>query len=159
MENTYDSESSQAVAVQRFGNEIIDHPDRPPGTLFGAWRSAVSIPLAFMSTAYEVPQISPLSTSTELDDTNQYKYFGRLIPSDAGTALAVVDYLDSLGVKHFGMFYVNDSYGSAFHQAILEAAYLSRPEGERLQVKGNPFSYNNNLAPEDVSRDIDLQVQ
>jgi len=39
-----------------------------------------------MSAAYKVPHISTLSTLPELDDMNQYKYFRRLIPSDAGMA-------------------------------------------------------------------------
>ena len=104
LDDFHDSESSQTVAVHHFGKAIIDNPSRPPSGLFGAWRSAVSVPLAILSGAYSVPQISPLSTSTELDDTNVYRYFSRLIPSDGGTAQAVVDYLTQpeIGVRHLG---------------------------------------------------------
>lgn len=101
-----DSESSQTVAITHFGRTIMDSPERPPSGLFGAWRSSVSIPLAILGGAYSVPQVSPLSTSTELDDTVAYPYFSRLIPSDAGTAQAVVDYLmNDLGVRHLGVLY------------------------------------------------------
>ncbi|KAL7547884.1 hypothetical protein ACHAWF_011155 [Thalassiosira exigua] len=156
MEDARDSESLQTVAVDRFGKRMIEDPDRPPAALLGAWRSAVSVPLAILSGAYRVPQISPLSTSTELDDTSVYRYFGRLIPSDSGTAVAVIDYFTGLDVRHFGMLYVNDPYGSGFYQAINEAS-LSKPENERVKVRASPFSYNNHLT--ESKRDIELQIR
>jgi len=140
-----DSESSQTVAVENFSRDICAHPDRPPAALFSAWRSAVSIPLAVLSSVYAIPQISPLSTSTELNDVTQYRYFARLIPSDAGTARATIDYLRSRSpsLRHLGVLYVNDAYGSAFFQALSESAQSeSTPVGDRINVLGSPFSYN-----------------
>ena len=157
LEDIYDSESSQSVATSHFGQIMLDNPNRPPSGLFGAWRSSTSIPLAVMTSAYGVPQISPLSTSTELDDTDVYRYFARLIPSDAGTAKAVVDYLaDTLNVRHLGMLYVSDPYGTSFHQAIVNAAF-ARPKGEEITVKGAPFAYHTDVT--ESKRSIELQIE
>ena len=147
----YDSESSQATAVDIFSRQILQSPDRPPSALFGAWRSAVSVPLGILTGVYGIPQVSPLSTSTELDDVTQYTHFTRLIPSDAGTARAAVDYFRdrSPTLRHLGMLYVNDS---AFHQAIVESAQAIMPEEERITVRGSPFSYNNAIQnPEEIN--------
>jgi len=134
----YDSESSQTVAASHFGNSVILNPERPPGALVGAYRSSVSVPLAILGGAYEIPMVSPLSTSSELDDKNVYKYFGRLIPSDAGTARGVVDYLKGLEVGHLGILYVNDPYGSNYYESIVKASF-TRPPNDRIIVKGNSF--------------------
>jgi len=150
----YDSESSQVKAVDIFSQQILESPDRPPSILFGAWRSAVSVPLGILTGVYGIPQVSPLSTSTELDDVTQYTHFARLIPSDAGTARAAVDYFRdrSSDLRHLGMLYVNDAYGSAFHQAIVESAQAIMPEAERITVRGSPFSYNDAiLNPEEIN--------
>ena len=150
----YDSESSQVTAVDVFSRQILESPDRPPSALFGAWRSAVSVPLGILTGVYGIPQVSPLSTSTELDDVTQYTHFTRLIPSDAGTARAAVDYFRdrSPDLRHLGMLYVNDAYGSAFHQAIVESAQAIMPEEERITVRGIPFSYSNAiLNPEEIN--------
>eukprot|EP00957_Ditylum_brightwellii_P045516 3450600-Ditylum_brightwellii.AAC.1 len=119
----YDTESSQTIALDTFSRVVLENSDQRPGAVFGAWRSAVSIPLAVLTGTRDIPQFSPLSTSTELDDTVQYRLFSRVIPSDAGTARAAVAYFrNRLDASFLGVLYVNDSYGSAFHQAIQEAA-------------------------------------
>lgn len=137
-DNFHDSESSQINAVSLLGQQIIASPDRPPSVVFGAYRSDVSKNLAILSGAYKIPLISPLSTSTELSDTLIYRYFGRLVPSDEGAARAAVDYLRSrLDLTHLGVLYVNDSYGRAYFEAIVDASE------DLITVKGFPFSYNN----------------
>ncbi len=51
LDKIHDSESSQTVAVTHFGNAFVklNNPrDRPPAGLFGAYRSAVLVPLAIL---------------------------------------------------------------------------------------------------------------
>mmetsp|Transcript_26757 Transcript_26757/g.39890 ORF Transcript_26757/g.39890 Transcript_26757/m.39890 type:complete len:143 (-) Transcript_26757:1465-1893(-) len=103
----YDTESSQTVALDTFSRSFLENPDQPPSAVFGAWRSAVSVPLAILTGVLGIPQFSPLSTSTELDDKVQYPLFSRLIPSDAGTA--------SLSLSILRQFHT---------QQLLQAVYL-----------------------------------
>lgn len=141
----YDSESTEMTAIDVFSRQIYESFDsqnsntRLPSVLFGAYRSAVTVPLAILSSIYEIPHISPLSTSTELDDKMQYRYFSRLIPSDATTAWAAINYLraKSPELSHLGILYVNDAYGSAFYRAMEEA-------GQELgiSIKGSSFRFN-----------------
>mmetsp|Transcript_9932 Transcript_9932/g.14517 ORF Transcript_9932/g.14517 Transcript_9932/m.14517 type:complete len:366 (+) Transcript_9932:202-1299(+) len=153
----YDTESSQTIALDTFSRVVLENSDRRPGAVFGAWRSAVSIPLAVLTGTRDIPQFSPLSTSTELDDTAQYPLFSRVIPSDAGTARAAVAYFrNRLDVSFLGVLYVNDAYGSAFHQAIREAA-AEREEGDQIEVKGYTFSYNENV--DFVASEIELAIK
>ena len=58
---------------------------------------------------YEVPQDSPVLTSTDLDDMNVNQYFSRLIPSasDAGTAQADY-YLTRPGLGDLGVLFNSD---------------------------------------------------
>lgn len=75
------------------------------------------------------PQFSPISTSTQLDDKTNYSLFGRLIPSDDGTAIpAVLFYTKRLGVSHLAVIHNNDGYGNAYARSLLRAAGQFAPE-------------------------------
>ncbi len=72
-----------------------------PCAFIGATRSAVSIPTSIITGLRGYPQISPISTSTQLEETTQFQLFGRTIPSDAGTAVPAILYLrHELGVNN-----------------------------------------------------------
>jgi len=99
-----------------------------PCAVLGAFRSAVSTPLSILTGVYGLPQLSPVSSSPGLDNTNLHPLFSRLVPSDAGTSELTVKYLQDLGVHHVGVINVDDAYGSAYRQAfqrIAEAAGMS----------------------------------
>jgi ABC-type branched-subunit amino acid transport system substrate-binding protein len=70
----------------------------------------------------EYPQFSPRSTSSKLDDTDQFPLFGRLVPSDDGTAIAVVLHFQKLGVTHFGVIHTDDEYGVQYANSLQKAA-------------------------------------
>jgi len=105
------------------GDEIAEIRSRPyPTALIGASRSAVSAPLAILSGLHDMPQVSYASTSTILNNKDQFPLFGRLIPSAVGDASAAVEYMSNLGASYIGVLFVNDSYGSTYAQAIQEIA-------------------------------------
>ena len=113
---------------------------RLPCAIVGEYYSSASIPTSMVSGLRDLPQFSPLSTSSALDNKNQYELFGRLIPSDDGTAQALVQFFQFLGtttnnsgnvdgddgggntIHHFAVLHVDDAYGSAFAFSLQEAA-------------------------------------
>lgn len=59
--------------------------------------------------------ILPGSTSADLDDTSQYPLFARTVPNDAGTAIPIIHYFNTvLKANHLVVVNVNDAYGNAF---------------------------------------------
>jgi hypothetical protein len=81
-----------------------------------------------------IPNISPASRSSQLENTEQYPLFGRPIPTNAGDAIALCLYLQSINVRQLAVLHVNDNYGveflvdvqreaEAFGIAIFDAGY------------------------------------
>mmetsp|Transcript_29819 Transcript_29819/g.69489 ORF Transcript_29819/g.69489 Transcript_29819/m.69489 type:complete len:978 (+) Transcript_29819:398-3331(+) len=100
-----------------------------PCFFVGAGRSAVSIPSSIFTGLQGHPQLSPISTSTALDDKSQHPLFGRTVPADDGTAFPLIIYFrDILKVKHLGVIHINDAYGSAFGQGLQAAAQVLAPD-------------------------------
>jgi hypothetical protein len=150
----FDSGLSQIETV----DHVIHLLSRAPGTeqrpcaLLGAARSAVSIPSSMISSLKGYPQISPISTSSSLDDARKFPLFGRTIPSDAGTAIPAILYLRyELGVKHLAVMYVNDEYGDAYAQGLQLAAAEYAPD-MKIQYIDFPFD----TTPEIVSSTVGM---
>jgi len=99
-----------------------------PSAILGAASSSVSIPTSIISGLRGFPQISPISTSSILDDKSQFKLFGRTIPNDDGTAVPLVEKLTSWNVEHIAVLHIDNTYGNAFATAIsLEAQRGNTP--------------------------------
>jgi hypothetical protein len=69
-----------------------------------------------------IPNISPGSTSTRLDNTEDYPYFGRTIATNAGDAIALCVYLDSINVRQIAVLHVSDTFGVDYLFEIKKAA-------------------------------------
>jgi len=127
---TADTQYSGGYAVK----EVVDRatrqlPDRIPCAFVGAYRSAVSIPTAITSGVFGIPQITPGSTSTQLDDPSLFPLFGRTTPSDAGNALAALRYfIDVLELEHIAVLHVNDAYGNGYVDSLRKAHLLHAPD-------------------------------
>ena len=107
----------------------------PPCAFLGAHRSAISAPTSIITGLREYPQVSGASTSTDLDDKSQYKKFARTIPSDGGTAEALILYLQQeLGLTKLAIININDTYGNAYARSIRLAANRMAPDMEILQI-------------------------
>eukprot|EP00526_Cylindrotheca_closterium_P002556 CAMPEP_0113608044 /NCGR_PEP_ID=MMETSP0017_2-20120614/3709_1 /TAXON_ID=2856 /ORGANISM="Cylindrotheca closterium" /LENGTH=924 /DNA_ID=CAMNT_0000516691 /DNA_START=764 /DNA_END=3539 /DNA_ORIENTATION=+ /assembly_acc=CAM_ASM_000147 len=138
-------------------NHIVDLTSRLektelPAAVLGAFRSAVSIATSLVTGLRGIPQISPISTSSQLDNAQQFPLFGRTVPSDDGTAVAAIKYLrQELGVKHLAILHVNDSYGNAYAAGMQRAAALYAPDMV-IQAFDLPLI----LTPEDVETVISV---
>jgi hypothetical protein len=85
-----------------------------------------------------IPNISPTARSARLDNTDQYPFFGRLIPTNAGEAMALCLYLDSINVRQLAVLHVSDTYGIDFLFEVQEAA-------RQFRISISAVSYNDGL--------------
>ncbi|KAL3913832.1 MAG: hypothetical protein SGILL_006335, partial [Bacillariaceae sp.] len=125
-----------------------------PCAFLGASRSAVSGPTSIITGLEDFVQISGESTSTSLDDRNVYPRFARSIPSDAGTAEALILFLvKELKLTHLAVLNINDSFGNAYATMIRDAARQVAPDLEILQV---PMDHRGDftVAHEDLNRAV-----
>ena len=115
-------------------DNVIESPPNPCAFI-GAYRSAVSIPTSIVTGLLGYPQISPASTSADLDDETQYPLFGRTVPSDAGNAVPIIRFMrEVLNIQHLAIVNVNDAYGNAFVEGMRNAAELYAPDMVMHQV-------------------------
>eukprot|EP00584_Thalassiosira_punctigera_P025958 CAMPEP_0172578104 /NCGR_PEP_ID=MMETSP1067-20121228/138569_1 /TAXON_ID=265564 ORGANISM="Thalassiosira punctigera, Strain Tpunct2005C2" /NCGR_SAMPLE_ID=MMETSP1067 /ASSEMBLY_ACC=CAM_ASM_000444 /LENGTH=972 /DNA_ID=CAMNT_0013370797 /DNA_START=307 /DNA_END=3225 /DNA_ORIENTATION=- len=129
----YDIEYSKRTAVDVLTSQILHNAGRrtPTTAIFGGLYSFTSIQLAALTGSYGVPQVCPTCTSTELDDADQYPLFGRILPSDAGTARAIVSFAyqrnskaNDEELRFIGVLYKNDAFGTAYYLALKESEYF-----------------------------------
>uniref|UniRef100_A0A7N8XQ29 Metabotropic glutamate receptor 5 n=1 Tax=Mastacembelus armatus TaxID=205130 RepID=A0A7N8XQ29_9TELE len=88
---------------------------KPIVGLIGPGSSSVAIQVQNLLQLFNIPQIAYSATSMDLSDKSLYKYFMRVVPSDAQQARAMVDI-----VKRY-----NWSYVSAIHTEGTTTHYLS----------------------------------
>lgn len=75
---------------------------KPIVGLIGPGSSSVAIQVQNLLQLFNIPQIAYSATSMDLSDKSLYKYFMRVVPSDAQQARAMVDI-----VKHYNWSYVS----------------------------------------------------
>jgi hypothetical protein len=79
----------------------------PPTTgLIGAYRSAVSLPLAILSGVNNITQISPASSAIDFDDKEQFPLFGRTLCNSIGEALVALEFFKSINSSHVVILFV-----------------------------------------------------
>jgi hypothetical protein len=69
-----------------------------------------------------IPNISPGSTSARLDNTEKYPFFGRTVPTNAGEAMALCIYLDSINIRQLAVLTMSDNFSFDFLLALQNAA-------------------------------------
>lgn len=94
----------------------------PISAVVGAWRSAVSAPLAILSGVSATPQVSSSSTAVDFDDKDQYPYFGRTLSSTFGEAQVALRFFQSIGSSHVAILYLTDQFGSSLQKSFSDAA-------------------------------------
>jgi Receptor family ligand binding region len=92
-----------------------------PCAFLGAYRSSISESTATLTSFQGYPQLSGMSTSSDLNDRLSFPLFGRTIPSDAGTAKVVAMHYASLGISHLAVIATNDSFGNAYASELRKA--------------------------------------
>jgi hypothetical protein len=87
------------------------------------------------SPAYQMPNLSPFSTSPFLDQRKRFPNFARTIPSSAGDAVALCRYLRHLGVSQLAVLFAQDMlYSLPFYSAMSTVA-------QQYDITLHPFSY------------------
>ena len=155
---SFDPQCSQLTAL----DHVIFLTDRSiagqlyPAAILGASRSSISMPTSIMSGLRGVPQISPGSTSSDLDNKEQYKLFGRTVPNDDGTSIPLLAKLNLLGVTHLAVLYIDDSYGNAFMEGLILAAQQNAPDLriKKVNIRANP---DKEIIRDAVQRLVDTQ--
>jgi ABC-type branched-subunit amino acid transport system substrate-binding protein len=69
-----------------------------------------------------IPNISPAAGAARLSNPEEYPFFGRTIPTNAGEAMALCIYLYRINVRQLAVLRVNDNYGIDFLFAVQNAA-------------------------------------
>ena len=82
----------------------------PVSGIIGEYASFVSIPIANFLRLFNVPQVAFASTSTILNNREQYSYFYRTVPSDDQQAQAMIDLVLHFGWKYVSTIHSNDLY-------------------------------------------------
>jgi hypothetical protein len=118
----HDSRFSPIYAARHL-QEIVFRETQTPIALVGGARSAVSQTLSILAGVYELPQISASSTAAALDNKDSSPFFARTVPTNSNDAKATILYLNSLGVSHLGVIFIQDEFGTAFHAQLLEEAF------------------------------------
>lgn len=80
-----------------------------PSAVIGAYRSAVTSPLAILTGVNDIPQVSYASTAVDFDVKAQYPLFGRTVTSSIGEAEAAVQYFKSINSTHVAILFVTVS--------------------------------------------------
>ncbi len=125
-----DTKITPSVAVDHIVNITSRHPgiERLPCAFVGAYRSAVSIATSILTGLWKYPQVSGVSTSADLDDTDQYPLFGRTIPSDHGNAVPIIQYMNEvLGITHLAVLNLNDAFGNSYVKGLRMAVDQHAP--------------------------------
>lgn len=60
---------------------------------------------------FNIPVLSPLSTSDELSDKSRFPFFMRLVQPDSFQAVAIVDLIEYFGWTYVSLLYSEGSYG------------------------------------------------
>lgn len=143
----YDTQFSPIESTRLLTKVLDGSPERHkplPQAILGAYRSACTSPTAILSGVNGIPQISYHSSGTDFDNKEQYPLYARTVPSSSADARAVVDYLQTLGVRYLGVIFVTDAFGSAFQKSLQDAAGEADPP---IRTDSVSFSYKSASGP------------
>lgn len=90
-----------------------------PFAILGSAFSSATQTIGILSSALQLPMVSPSATSAALDET---PLFARTITTNQGDARAMMIYLQSIQVHQVGILYYQDTWGVNYHNALLQEA-------------------------------------
>jgi len=108
--------------------------------ILGCRCSSASMAVANIAGLEGVPQLSPVSTSAQLSDTERFPYFSRLAaPDDArGQVGALVAMLQDYGWKHLNMIRTNTDYSAGLANEF-RSIWESAEVGGTIGHEGTPI--------------------
>lgn len=112
-----DTQQSPIVASDQYykvaiRNNTLASPQ--PGGVIGSIFTQETQPLAVLTGAYQIPQISPASSSSTLEFNDDAPLFARTVPSNAAHAAATVELLQYWNISHVACLFLQNGYGTAF---------------------------------------------
>jgi len=130
------TQTLQVLERQTVNSTTYGQPQqREVCSFIGATGSAITIPMATITSVFGRPQLSAWSTSSQLDDRTDYPLFGRIITSEKGLAPPLVRFLQQQpNIRHLGVLHWNDPYGVTYVSALLQAARQWFPELQIVAV-------------------------
>ena len=114
-----DAESGTCRPLEASGNDSIQIP---VAATIGPLESFISIPVASFFRLFQMLQVSYGSTSTELNNRNQYGYFFRTIPTNNAGVQAMIDVMLYYQWDHVSIVHSDDLFGSSFNRDFLLVA-------------------------------------
>ncbi|KAL8604320.1 hypothetical protein ACOMHN_028083 [Nucella lapillus] len=88
----------------------------------GSLSSDSTLAVASFNSPQRIPTISYAASSPDLDDTINYPYFLRTVPSDVEQAIAMTELIKAMGWEYVGLLYVSNNYGTKGAQAFKQVA-------------------------------------
>ncbi|XP_066535238.1 metabotropic glutamate receptor 5b [Hoplias malabaricus] len=95
---------------------------KPIVGLIGPGSSSVAIQVQNLLQLFNIPQIAYSATSMDLSDKSLYKYFMRVVPSDAQQARAMVDIVKRYNWTYVSAIHTEGNYGESGMAAFKEMA-------------------------------------
>uniref|UniRef100_A0A672L3B1 Metabotropic glutamate receptor 5-like n=1 Tax=Sinocyclocheilus grahami TaxID=75366 RepID=A0A672L3B1_SINGR len=95
---------------------------KPIVGLIGPGSSSVAIQVQNLLQLFNIPQIAYSATSMDLSDKSLYKYFMRVVPSDAQQARAMVDIVKRYNWTYLSAIHTEGNYGESGMEAFKEMA-------------------------------------
>uniref|UniRef100_A0A8C7JJE2 Metabotropic glutamate receptor 1 n=1 Tax=Oncorhynchus kisutch TaxID=8019 RepID=A0A8C7JJE2_ONCKI len=95
---------------------------KPIVGLIGPGSSSVAIQVQNLLQLFNIPQIAYSATSMDLSDKSLYKYFMRVVPSDAQQARAMVDIVKRYNWSYVSAIHTEGNYGESGMEAFKELA-------------------------------------
>jgi len=122
----------------------------------GEKTSLITIPLATITSARRIVQVSGGATSPVLSDQKQFPYFFRTIGSDVLQGHAIYAWLLAFDIQSTIMMYSQEPYG----QALFTALTMATTAGASLvHIHGAPVLYESSMSEDEVLRSAHLACQ
>uniref|UniRef100_A0A3B3QPR8 Metabotropic glutamate receptor 5 n=1 Tax=Paramormyrops kingsleyae TaxID=1676925 RepID=A0A3B3QPR8_9TELE len=95
---------------------------KPIVGVIGPGSSSVAIQVQNLLQLFNIPQIAYSATSMDLSDKSLYKYFMRVVPSDADQARAMVDIVKRYNWSYVSAIHTEGNYGESGMEAFKDMA-------------------------------------
>uniref|UniRef100_A0A670XWQ8 Metabotropic glutamate receptor 1 n=1 Tax=Pseudonaja textilis TaxID=8673 RepID=A0A670XWQ8_PSETE len=108
------------------GSTSMYHAKKPIVGVIGPGSSSVAIQVQNLLQLFNIPQIAYSATSMDLSDKTLFKYFMRVVPSDAQQARAMVDIVKRYNWTYVSAVHTEGNYGESGMEAFKD---MSAKEG------------------------------
>lgn len=105
----FDSQFSPIETTRTFTSVLKREPSlevAPPAAVVGAFRSAVTSPLAILTGINNIPQVSWASTAEGFSVKDQYPFFGRTVTDTVGEALVALKFFEQIKSTHVAVIFI-----------------------------------------------------